>query len=51
MVRPEIEAVTPAVDLKDAAVPAAADGHPRGRPGDRLRSPGVAQLELAAARA
>ena len=36
------------VDLKDAAVPAAADGHPRGRPGDRLRPAGVFQLELAA---
>ena len=36
------------VDLKDAARPAAADGHPRGRPGDRLRPTGVFQPELGA---
>ena len=49
MVRPESEAVTFAVDLEDAALLAAADGHARGRPGDRLSPVGILQLELAAA--
>ena len=48
IVSPEIDAVTPAVDLEHPAQPAAADRHARRRARDRLRPGRVAQLELGA---
>ena len=47
MVRPEIAAVTPVSISKTRLVTAAADGHARRGPVDRLRPAVVAQLELA----
>ena len=47
IVSPEIDAVTPAVDLEHPAVPAGADRHALFRARDRLRPGRVAQLELA----